>query len=153
MTGSSRRFFDAGATDQGGAAFFSALPATVAGETYRVEAARSDGVGAVTSLVVVAGATAEASVSLVDGGDLDVCDAAGPCVARSFFNDTALRLRLRGTPVGVDTLVVTNGCRRTVRVQVQLDNYPDPDCTTIPDTESRGYSWYYPGRYAGLRGC
>lgn len=53
----------------------------------------------------------------------------------------------------VDTLVVTNGCRRTVRVQVQLDNYPDPDCTTIPDTESRGYSWYYPGRYAGLRGC
>jgi hypothetical protein len=52
-----------------------------------------------------------------------------------------------------DYVVVTNGCRRTVRIQVVLDDYPDPDCITIPETESRSVDWFYPGRYDGLTTC
>jgi hypothetical protein len=54
---------------------------------------------------------------------------------------------------GSDFVVVTNACRRSVRVQVVIDNYPDDACVTIAPTKSRSFDWFYPGRFAGLKRC
>lgn len=54
---------------------------------------------------------------------------------------------------GSDSVIVTNACRRSVRVHVVIDNYPDDACVTIAPTRSRSFNWFFPGRYAGLKRC
>ncbi|MDP2341794.1 MAG: hypothetical protein Q8O67_12620 [Deltaproteobacteria bacterium] len=134
LQGGDRRFFAAASTDVAGSAVFSGVPVTRAGESYRVEAVRADdGVSAVGTASVGLNARSSVVLSLVDGGDLDVCASVGPCEARGFFNETAVRVRLRGTPVGVDALLVSINGGPATSVPLAVDNLTDIELGAVVD--------------------
>lgn len=53
-----------------------------------------------------------------------------------------------------DDLWVTNECSYTTeRYKVVLANKPDKPCTTIRPGETDHWTWYWAGRFDGLRAC
>jgi hypothetical protein len=97
---------------------------------------------AITAPLLAAGPPFPAQANAAEAGVAGAAAAVLDCVLTEVHDEGAS-----------DYVIVTNACRRTVRIQVQLDDYPDPDCVSIPETESRSFDWWYPGRYDGLRRC
>lgn len=134
LDGAGRSFVDAVPTDQSGAATFSSLPATRAGESYRVEVLRADdGATALASSIVVKNTLTTVNLSLAAAGDFDLCRASGPCDATTFLNAENARVRLRGAFTDVDSLVVVVDGGTPTTVPFSIDNQTPISFGTVSD--------------------
>jgi hypothetical protein len=87
-------------------------------------------------------ATAAVSTSMVVG--------AGPASAKAA--PTCLDFSLDDSGAS-DSLWVYNACGRTVHYNVVLAFATDFPCTSIRANHQQHYSWFYPGRFDGLKSC